>query len=349
MAHRTAAHRILDTAKHEALLAVDLYNRPRGYRYLEAHVVHMHLAWLYLTHAVLRRNAVDYRYRDGHARLVRTADGEIKLWELSESIRHLYPNVDDPVRRNVEFFIALRNKIEHRHARVIDPVVAGRVQSNVLNFESKLVAEFGQAEGLGEDLRLPIFISTLTGDAAQAVKRAYELLPVKIRRFIAGYDDALPAEVRDHPSYDLRIYLIPKTAPKAIADAALEFVRLDQMGPDEQAATHKWQVIVRDRQVGVASKGMMKPTEVARKVQQEIKWRFSASNHHASAWKHFGVRPQSDASNPYATEQRYCIYDEPHKDYLYTDAWVRKLIKELKTASGFRAVTRVEPVTKSVS
>lgn len=42
---------ILDGARDEALLAVDLYNQPRQPRRLEGFLVHMHIAWLYLLQA----------------------------------------------------------------------------------------------------------------------------------------------------------------------------------------------------------------------------------------------------------------------------------------------------------
>ena len=48
----------------EACLAVRLYNDPAERRSFEAFIVHMHLAWLYLLHAELTRDSIDYRYRD---------------------------------------------------------------------------------------------------------------------------------------------------------------------------------------------------------------------------------------------------------------------------------------------
>lgn len=55
------------------------------------------------------------------------------------------------------------------------------------------------------------------------------------------------------------------------------------------------------------------------------------------------VRPPSGAARPALTETRYCVYDEPHRDYLYTDAWVRKLARDLRNAEVFETVTGHEP------
>ena len=49
-------------------------------------------------------------------------------------------------------------------------------------------------------------------------------------------------------------------------------------------------------------------------------------SHHTAGWQHFGVRPGPGSASPVATDQPYCIWDQPYSDYVYIDAWVRKLI-----------------------
>lgn len=57
-----------------------------------------------------------YRKPNGHFERV---DGEIKTWELARCLQTAYPNERDPVRCNVEFFLRLRNKIEHRYEQLL--------------------------------------------------------------------------------------------------------------------------------------------------------------------------------------------------------------------------------------
>src|SRR3954447_5840160 len=125
---------MVEAAKHEARLAVDLYNRSSAERTLEAFVVHMHLAWLYMLQAHFRRTGVDYRYRKANGHFERV-DGEPKTWDLARCLREEMPDESNSVRRNVEFFIGLRNKIEHRYERLLSAAVAGKTQALVMNFE----------------------------------------------------------------------------------------------------------------------------------------------------------------------------------------------------------------------
>lgn len=55
---------MLDASKEEAVLTVKLFNDPTGERNLEAFVVHMHLAWLYLLQSEWVKGRKDYRIPD---------------------------------------------------------------------------------------------------------------------------------------------------------------------------------------------------------------------------------------------------------------------------------------------
>jgi hypothetical protein len=118
---------ILQASKREALIAVDLYNRVASERSLEGFVVHMHLAWLYLHHARFQRDAVDFRYRESDGRRFVRVDGEVKTWELSRCLKETFPDGKSPVRANVEFFIKIRNKVEHRYEKLLATALAGLV------------------------------------------------------------------------------------------------------------------------------------------------------------------------------------------------------------------------------
>ena len=66
-----------------------------------------------------------------------------------------------------------------------------------------------------------------------------------------------------------------------------------------------------------------------------------------AAWRFYEVRPDGGAEQPELTDARYCVFDEAHWDYLYTDAWVAKLIRELADAAVFEEVTGKAPIVLS--
>ena len=50
--------------------------------------------------------------------------------------------------------------------------------------------------------------------------------------------------------------------------------------------------------------------------------------------KHLRFRPDSNSTSKFDTKIKYCIYDEPHNDYLYTIEWV-ELLSNLIENYGF--------------
>ena len=90
MGRRTRVWHMVQASKAEALLAVEFYNTTGERRSLEAFVIHMHLAWLYLLHAEFLRDDIDYRYwetrPDGqHRRLAASRSSQTWLVRASRS------------------------------------------------------------------------------------------------------------------------------------------------------------------------------------------------------------------------------------------------------------------------
>ncbi|MDR2457178.1 MAG: hypothetical protein LBD41_01665, partial [Clostridiales Family XIII bacterium] len=49
-------------------------------------------------------------------------------------------------------------------------------------------------------------------------------------------------------------------------------------------------------------------------------------NWHVSMWQKYKIRPGGKAKNKSDCKTNYCVFNEPHKDYLYTDDWVKFLV-----------------------
>ena len=79
---------------------------------------------------------------------------------------------------------------------------------------------------------------------------------------------------------------------------------------------------------------------------EKLQRRFGMGTH-TQAWKHYAVRPASDAPNPAATKSQFCVYDPAHGDYLYTLAWIDFLIQQLADETQYNLVARV-PVAEAV-
>lgn len=355
MAPPTRFMQMVEASRDEASLAVRLYNDPSEARSFEGFVVHMHLAWLYLLHAELTRDGVDFRYWTtvGNVRRLVKVDGEPKRWELARCVEERWPNEKEPVRANLGFFIALRNKIEHRysrHQRALTAAVGGQSQALLLNYEEELTTQFGVEGSLATRLRFPVFIGSFTEEGEKALRRLRGQLPKALRTFLADYDAGIDDTITSDSRYEFRLRVLQELAPKSDPDAlAIQFTRFDDLSDEERTAIEaigrKGFVVVREQKRGVVGHGLLRPKEAAAAIEAEIPFKFT-SGLFTKSWKKLKVRPPVADPHPERTNDKYCLYDERHKDYGYTPAYVSKVVRETSTEAKFRKFLETAPRDK---
>ena len=344
----------LRAARNEAVLAVRLYNDPAEVRAFEGFVVHMHMAWLYLLHARFIRDKVDYRYRDrDNPRRFVKVDGEYKRWELARCVEERWPDPNDPVRKNLEFFIGLRNRIEHRHARRDENLalaVGGHAQALLLNFEQALTTEFGSDYSLATILRFPVFVGTFSTEGTEALLKLRSQLPANLKRYIAEFHDGLKEETADDARFELRLRVVLEQVQRGTDVPAIQFTRWDDMTEDEREMVaelgKRGQAIVREQKRAVVSHGLMRPGEARKRVAAAIPFKFT-SNHFLLAGRKKGIRPPTGDAHPERTDEKYCLYDELARSYGYTEAWIKYLTRHCSTAAGFETTTGRPPEGKN--
>ncbi|MFC8005527.1 DUF3644 domain-containing protein [Streptomyces olivaceus] len=306
MAYARWRHILLESQRH-ALKAVDEWNCTTG-NYSDF-LTHMHKAWHYLLHAEFHKAKIDYHYRDpktGHHQLI---DGEPKAWDLDRCLRERFPDNQDPVRLNGELFVALRNKVEHRYEHNLKIVTGGRAQALVMNYEQEVVAHFGSECSLADRLRFPISVQALTAEGRKQLQAAAKKLPKHTRDLVAKFEAAIDPALLDDLRYDYRVRLVPIIGSKTDADLAINFVKLDELSEEERRtmveAGRLGTVIEKVKHVEVADKDKLLPGQVARLVEDQVPFEFSASHEHALMWRRFGVRPATGAPDPCATDAKY--------------------------------------------
>jgi len=334
-------------ARESALLAVETYNRPGTAFRSGAYIVLMVVAWTALFHAIfLKRHVRPFHIRVRQGRYVRyeKVDGENKAWELAECVRQFYKDNHPPARKNLEFFIGLRNKIEHRSMPQLDDQIFGECQALLLNFEALLRTEFGEPYSLNESLAVSLQFSTITPlGKAEALRRLHTKAYSSVNEYVSRFRSSLSADTQESLEYSYRVFLLPKTGNHAKSShLAVEFINVRDLDDQARDAYERTVTLLKTRERAVAYPGAMKPSIVAHKVEQRLGLRFSTYDH-TTCWKHFRVRPPVGATDKADTDIRYCHYDEPHDDYVYTDEWVDFLVSELSNQRTHRSVLGRNP------
>lgn len=323
---------ILETSIDSALLAVEVYNKPRTTFRSQAFITLMIIAWTRLLHAHFNNTIGDkYYYKDkSNPKRYATIDGDKKAWELTECIKQ-YKKLSEPVKKNLEFFIKLRNKIEHRHIepREIDISIFGECQSMLFNFETTLIEIFGGEYAINEALVYSLQFSHLRTKSQKAAgKSVLSKDTTDILGYINKFRTTIQQETYDSQEYSIKLIQIPKISSTNRNVPAVEFVKWDELSESDREAYNKITALIKDKKVFIegANVKKIKPGIVKDRVNEQIAPLKITQATHNALWKIFNIRPPTKSDNPFETNSNYCLYDETHNDYVYKEAWVSFIV-----------------------
>ena len=334
----------LQKARDSALLAVEIYNKPAVAFKSGGYITLMVIAWTSLFHAIFFRRKIKPYYRTSSGKRYLKTEGDYKHWQLDECLCQYFGNdTGSPVRKNLEFFIPLRNKIEHRSMPELDASIFGECQAMLLNFDEVLEKEFGTKFCLRECLSFSLQLFPSSESLVDAVKHNPETKPVM--DFIHQFRSTISSDVTASGKYSFKAFLVQVANHKSEHALPIQFVHYDKLSEDERQQVSRLVAMVKFKEVPVFNPDVMKPGDVVKKVQQGLGnpkitrngrevAKFNLDTH-ARCWRRYKIRPASGSSNPQETDWKYCTYDKLHKDYGYTQVWVDFLIDKLKDPEEF--------------
>jgi hypothetical protein len=132
---------------------------------LDSFTVLMIIAWNSVLQAILERDGVDYIETDEQGDPI-SIDERPKTkgtWELIKLA--LAGDENRAIRFNLDFLLKLRHHVEHRYLPVVDIMAVEESQALLLNLETVISREFGDDAALGDQLIVPLRLSTLRPDA----------------------------------------------------------------------------------------------------------------------------------------------------------------------------------------
>lgn len=312
---------LLEKARDSATQAISTYNDPRSSFRSGNFTILMIIAWTSLIHSYFEKEKIIYFYRKTNGRYEKI-EGDKKAWDLEEAVKTIFDE-NDPVRKNIELFIRLRNKIEHRNLPALDQELVGECQALVLNFEEWLSKQYGNDYSLIDTIFIPIQLTS----ARRSLPKTK--LENNIIDFIKKYRSILNSEIINSQQFTFKAYLVPKIGNhRSTSDVAVEFVKYNENNPEEMEKYDKAIIAIKEKQVPVANANLFRPSQVLEKLTRA--GRKPSMNWHTKMWHKYKTRPQTGSTDLTKTKTDYCVYDKAHNDYLYTDKWIELLIKKLK-------------------
>jgi len=337
----------LEKARDCAILAIETYNKPAIKFRTGGYVTMMVIAWTSLFHAYFFQRKIKPFYKKENGRFD-TLDGDFKYWELSTCLKKYYAENHDAVRSNVEFFIPLRNRIEHRSLPVLDSSIFAECQALLLNFNELIIKLFGETYGINESLSFSLQLFPKNQKSYGKLKPEEK----NILEFINSYRSSLSTDVLSDDKYAFRAYLIKVANHQSKDTLAIQFIDYSKLTDEEKQDVDRVVGIVKERQTSVINSDLLRPSDVVKLVQEQlgdpkvkrynnpskttykIQDRFT-SNGHSLMWRRFNVRPPDKSKRPKATKEEYCHYDNLSRAYGYTQKWVDKCVEFIRNDDNY--------------
>ena len=323
---RGKAKSLLDDSISNALMAVELYNKPKLDGRINAYIIHMIIAWTKIMHAYFYKTIGDKYYYKKNNKYVRI-DGEKRTWELNECIKkyhHLLPGE----KENINFFIKLRNKIEHSFidCTELEIKIFGECQSLLYNYENFVIKNFGVEYSLNISLPFSLQFSQLRNkNSLVSSKKLLSKEMVKINEFIEAYKSCIPNDIFNTQEYSIKLIQIPKVSNTTKNDLSIQFVNWELLDEEEKTEINKITTLIKDKNtiVEIANFEKYLPGKIKTIINEKyLEFNINYNTYLAYV---FSVRPfkkREKDKDAFETNSKYCIYDETHNDYLYTDEWI---------------------------
>ncbi len=334
---------LLDKSRESALLAIQIYNNPMIKFRTPGYIVHMIIAYTSLFHAAFIEDGTNPVYVDND-NSIKTIDGSPKMWELTKCLKEYWKGEDNPIKKNIELFIKLRNEIEHRYAPAFDSFIAGECQALLINYEQLIVDEFSPYYAIGAQVAVPIQISAMSSSAKiQALKNIQAADYNLLKDYVQRYRYSLGHEIANNTEYSFKAFLIQVPANRIEnADTVIKFIKYEDISPEELDKIKNDVAFIKTKKTPIANFGLMNPKKVVR-IIQETEPRFSL-HLHTQAWRYFKVRSSGTPGEGF--DPKYCSFDDVHKDYSYSQAWVAKLQKAFKDPSFYEKLYSYKDASK---
>jgi len=322
---------LLQKARNAAMLAVEFYNKPSVAFKSEGYIVMMIIAWTSVFHAYFLKNKIKPFYRKKSAEGKRPRyeyivenlpNGkkvkEKRWWELSECIKQ-YFNGDNssPIRKNLEFFIPLRNMITHRNIPELDDSIFGECQALLINFNNFIEHHFGEKYAIKQLLSFSLQLAKTPKNFIEVSKEELRKKGAEdVVQYIKTFRSSLTTEQFESSEYSFKAFLIQVRNHQSRDALPLKFIYEKDL-TDEQREKLKdiGIVLIKEKQVPKEDsemiKGKLTYDELCNELKKKIKGFKRNAQFHTLKRKIIEDRPELlyrrklDPNNPKSVKKDY--------------------------------------------
>lgn len=257
---------LLTKARESALLAVELYNKPAVSFKTGAYISLMIIAWTSIFHAYYLKKRIKPYFRKGKRYEIiieKVGNKEIKeykWWDLSKCLKEYFKGNNPPERKNLEFFIPLRNMIEHRNLPELDISIFGECQSLIINIDDFIEKEFGKKFILKQNLSHSLQFSFSEKNLMDFSKRELQKKNLKeLVNYIKAFRSSLSSNIFQSDKYSYKVVLIKVANHSSRNALPLKFVNYNDLSEEDKQKLYETGIVLtKEKEVKIPEDKLLK-------------------------------------------------------------------------------------------
>ncbi|MCF8356897.1 MAG: DUF3644 domain-containing protein [Melioribacteraceae bacterium] len=257
---------LLTKARESALLAVEIYNKPAVKFKTGAYISLMIIAWTALFHAYYLKKRTKPYFKKGRRfekiieKIGNKEIKEYKWWDLSKCIKEYFKGSNPPERKNLEFFIPLRNMIEHRNLPELDISIFGECQSLITNFDDFIENVFGRNYMLGQNLSHTLQFSFSQKNLMEFSRNELKKKSLtQIVNFIKSYRSSLSTNIFQSDKFSYKVVLIKVGNHSSRNALPLKFVNYNDLSEEDKKKLQETGIVLtREKEIKIPEDRLLK-------------------------------------------------------------------------------------------
>jgi len=272
---------LLQKAREAVMLAVEFYNKPSVSFKSEGYITMMIIAWTSLFHAYFLKNKIKPFYRKKRSgvkiprfeRIIETlSDGKVvwnyKWWDLSKCLKEYFKDDSgNPIRKNLEFFIPLRNMIEHRNIPLLDDPIFGECQALLINLNNFIERNFDKKYSIKNLLSFSLQLAKTPTNILSASKDELKKYGANsIVEFIKAYRSTLSTEQFESSEYSFKAVLIQVKNHESKDSLPLKFIHEKDLTEKQKSKLNDIGIVlIKDRKIKIEEDKMLEEYKLSYK------------------------------------------------------------------------------------
>ncbi|MEG2933614.1 MAG: DUF3644 domain-containing protein [Gordonibacter sp.] len=288
--------RYADKAQQSMLAAVEIFNSPLVTFKSEICITLITLAWTYLFQSYCEKHSLEtrqYETKGKRKAFKRGKDGHILEQPLSELLNIAPDFISSGAKNNILFLIGIRNSIQHSANSDVDPLIAPKIQANVLNFKVALNELSENRMDIGAKLPLALQFAELSLNQTKELLTATHADPL-LTSFILEFEGRLTPEERQDTTYEARVRFDLENRNRGSELIAMKVIKPGETIPEDAT-------ILANKEV---EKLKYRPSEVIDKMNSEGYSSFKM-HVHTTLWQSRNARRECTGYGTQVSNQWY--------------------------------------------